>query len=125
MRSIENISYFDGYQVPLINSSDMLAFSKENEIFVNIDTTHYAEAGIDIVQAADILKDCMKSIHLSDFKYGKTHLYIGEGDLEFKGFFNNLYSITLKCNIPYDQNNPNVAVQSMRKARNYLENIIR
>jgi sugar phosphate isomerase/epimerase len=126
---IENMSCFDGYQVPLINPTDMLAFSKENQIFVNIDTTHYAEAGIDIVQAADILKDYVKSIHLSDFKYGKTHLYIGEGDLDFKDFFNNLYldnlhAITLECNIPYDQNNPNIAVQSMRKARNYLENII-
>ena len=61
---------------------------------------------------------------------GKTHLYIGEGDLDFKGFFNNLYldnlhAMTLECNIPYDKNNPNIAVQSMRQARNYLENIIR
>jgi sugar phosphate isomerase/epimerase len=124
------MSYFDGYQVPLINPKDMLAFSKENSIFVNIDTTHYADSGIDIVQAADILKDCVKSVHLSDFKYGKTHLYIGEGDLNFKDFFNNLYldklySITLECSIPYDYNNPNIAVKSMRRARNYLEYIIR
>lgn len=126
---IENMIYFDGYQVPLVNPTDMLAFTIENKIFINIDTTHYAEVGVDIVQAANILKDCVKGIHLSDFKDGKNHLYIGEGDLDLKGFFNNLcldnlHTITIECNIPYEYSNPNIAIQSMKQAQDYLKSII-
>lgn len=123
---IENEPHFDGYQVPLIDPNDMLAFAKENEIFINIDTAHYAQDGIDIVEVADILKEYVGGIHLSDYKCGKTHLLPGEGELDFKEFFNNLnannlHTLTLECNIPYEQRNPDVTVQSMKLAREYLE----
>lgn len=127
---IENEPHFDGYQVPLVDPVDMLAFVKGNEVFVNIDTTHYAQIGINIAEAADILKEYVKGIHLSDYKCGKAHLFPGEGELDFKDFFNklnvnSLHALTLECNMPYDQSNPDVAVQSMKMAREYLENIMR
>lgn len=126
---IENLTSYDGYQVPLINPSEMLDFVKENDIFVNIDTTHYPEDGIDIVHASRILKDYVKGVHISDFKDGKSHLFIGEGELDFKGFFCNidlqkLHAITLECAIPYDKNKPDVAVHAMKRAQEYLKNII-
>jgi len=127
---IENMPYFDCYQVPLINPNDMLDFAEQNGIYVNIDTTHYATVGIDIIHAAKVLRERVKSIHLSDFKDGKNHLYLGEGELKLKEFLtyftlDNLHALTIECNIPYDQSNPNVAVLSMKKAQNYLQSIIK
>lgn len=126
---LENMPPFNEYKVPLIEPLDMLEFVKENNIFVNIDTTHYAEAGIDIVCAADILKKYTRGVHLSDYKAGKTHLYIGSGNLKFKKFFSNLCleklpAITLECNMPYDCNNEKIAIDAMIKGKKYIEDIL-
>lgn len=126
---IENMQYFDGYQVPLINPVDMLGFAIDNGIYVNIDTTHYALAGIDIVEAANILKSRTKGIHLSDYANNKGHLYPGEGQLNFDKFMrtldvNILHSLTLECNIPYEESNPDISIKAMKLALNYMKDLV-
>lgn len=126
---IENLQHFEGYQVPLLDPEELLSFAKETGIFVNLDTTHFAHSGTDIVNAARVLKDRVKGIHFSDFKAGKTHLFPGEGVLDFKEFFKNLNAgqiaaMTLECNIPYRQGEPEVSVDAMVKAREYLLNTL-
>lgn len=70
---IENMQYFKGYKVPLINSKAMLEFVKEPGAFANIDTTHYTIAGTDIIKVADILEEHTKGVYLSDYNDGKGH----------------------------------------------------
>ncbi len=126
---IENIQNFPGYQTSLIDPHEMLDFVKENGLFINMDTTHYAQCGIDIVTAAKDCREYVKGVHFSDYKDGKRHLFPGEGVLDLKGFINalkldSLHTLTLECNIPYEAGNPDVAVKGMKKARSYVQELI-
>lgn len=126
---IENIQNFPGYQTSLIDPAEMLAFVRDNGLYINIDTTHYAQCGIDIVSAAKFVRDYVKGVHFSDYKDGKRHLFPGEGVLELKGFVNSLkldglHALTLECNIPYEKGRPEVSVESMKRARSYVESLI-
>ena len=104
--TIENMPFFDGYYVPLTTPQELLAFVSKNELGITLDTTHYAQIGVDVVQAARILRNEIKTIHLSDFVDGKTHVFIGDGELDFASIFrvfelSTLYSITLECSVGF------------------------
>ena len=104
--TIENMPFFDGYYVPLATPQELLAFVSKNELGVTLDTTHYAQIGVDVVQAACILQKEIKTIHLSDFVDGKTHVFIGDGELDFTSLFrvfelSTLHSITLECSVGF------------------------
>ncbi|HSF83251.1 MAG TPA: sugar phosphate isomerase/epimerase [Anaerolineales bacterium] len=100
--TIENLPPFANYSVPLTHPEELKAFTNQHELGITLDTTHYAQMGTDIVSAARILSRNVRSIHLSDFISGRTHVYVGEGELNFSGFFaeidkNGLKAITLEC----------------------------
>jgi sugar phosphate isomerase/epimerase len=100
--TIENMPLFPGYYVPLTKPDEMLAFVSENDLGVTLDTTHYAQIGIDITEAASVLREKVKTIHLGDYLDGSSHVFIGDGGLDFAGFFgaldlSSLHSVTLEC----------------------------
>ena len=104
--TVENMPFFDGYYVPLTTPQELLAFVSKNELGVTLDTTHYAQIGVDVVQAACVLQKKIKTIHLSDFVDGKTHVFIGNGELDFTNLFrvldlSTLHSITLECSVGF------------------------
>jgi sugar phosphate isomerase/epimerase len=132
--TIENMPLFEGYFVPLATPEELNAFVAENDLNVTFDTTHYAQMGTDIVEAAKILEGNIKTIHLSDFIAGRTHVFIGEGELDFPGFFDvidkeHLNAVTLESSLsPMDNPNQemiyNEMVGRMREARIRLESLL-
>jgi sugar phosphate isomerase/epimerase len=109
--TLENMPLFDGYYVPLTTPQELLAFVSRNELGVTLDTTHYAQIGVDVVQAARVLRDKIKTIHLSDFTASQPHVFIGDGDLDFTSLFrvldlSTLHSITLECSVGFLGENP-------------------
>ncbi len=132
--TIENMPFFDGYFVPLTTPEELNAFVSENGLSVTFDTTHYAQIGIDIVQAARILGRDIKTIHLSDFKAGSLHAFIGEGELDLAGFFGvidreNLNAITLECTLssmdsPEHKMDCNELINRLKEARIKLEHLL-
>ncbi|MCL1794025.1 MAG: sugar phosphate isomerase/epimerase [Oscillospiraceae bacterium] len=125
---VENLSGFHAdYFMPLIQPEEMLEFLDANGFYANIDTTHYAQAGIDIAHAASILKNKVKTIHISDHADNKKHLFIGDGNLDFIAFFSNinareLHSVTVECDISAD--NEEAIVAKAQKAKLLVENLI-
>jgi sugar phosphate isomerase/epimerase len=104
--TLENMPLFDGYYVPLTTPQELLTFVSNNELGVTLDTTHYAQIGVDVVQAACVLQKRIRTIHLGDFVDGKTHVFIGDGELDFSSLFRvlepaNLHSITLECSVGF------------------------
>jgi sugar phosphate isomerase/epimerase len=100
--TIENMPSFDGYTVPILTPEALLAFVREAGVSVTLDTTHYAQMGTDIVQAARTLYGKVHTIHLSDYVDGKTHVFPGDGMLNFADFFaaldfSALRAVTLEC----------------------------
>lgn len=91
--------------------------------------------GIDIVIAARELRKRIKTIHLSDYQAGQTHVFIGEGELDFANFFDNLdkksiSAVTLECSllpigIPNQEISHKELISRMREARLNLENLIK
>ena len=125
--TIENEPLFCGYYVSLATPGELNAFATQNDFGVTLDTNHYAQMGIDIVEAAKILKENVKTIHLSDYLPGKTNVFIGEGELDFPKFFDvidrdHVNAITIECSIsPVDQPGQemsyNEIVRRMREVR--------
>ena len=104
--TIENMPHVDGYYAPLTTPQELMSFASKNELGVTLDTTHYAQIGVDVVQAACILQKEIKTIHLSDFVDGKTHVFIGDGELDLTSLFrvfelSTLHSITLECSVGF------------------------
>ena len=102
--TIENEPLFSGYYVSLSTPEELNAFTTLHDFGVTLDTNHYAQMGIDIVEAAKILKENVKTIHLSDYLAGRTNVFIGEGELDFPGFFDvidrkKVNAITIECSI--------------------------
>ncbi len=102
--TVENMPFFDGYFVPLTTPEALHAFAVEHGLNVTLDTTHYAQIGSDIVAAGRTLCDRLKTVHLSDFIAGRTHVFIGEGELDLAGFFQaidtaHLQAVTLECSL--------------------------
>jgi len=125
---IENMLRFDGYIIPLLNPVDLMNFANDNSIFVNIDTTHYAQSGVDITEAAKILKNRVRTIHLSDYIDSKAHVFPGEGLLDFKSFMNELnkpaiHSLTIECDIKCDEKNTAGTIERLKCAYNYANDI--
>ncbi|RPJ28500.1 MAG: sugar phosphate isomerase/epimerase [Chloroflexi bacterium] len=132
--SIENMPLFDGYFVPLTTPEELNAFVAGNGLSATFDTTHYAQMGIDIVAAARKLRRNIKTIHLSDFMAGQSHVFIGEGELDFSGFFDvidkeSLNAVTLESSLssmdnPHHEMSYNELVNRMREARIRLERLL-
>lgn len=95
--TLENMPPFAGYMVPLGTPYDLLEYTVNYDLGVTVDTTHYAQMGIDIEQAARTLGDRIRTIHLSDYLDGETHLFPGEGVLDFATFFRALAFPTLRA----------------------------
>lgn len=100
--TIENMPLFDGYTVPITTPEDLAAFARKAGLGVTLDTTHYAQIGVDITQAAKILDGNIRTIHLSDYRDGRAHVFVGDGTLDLPTFFktldlHNLQSVTLEC----------------------------
>jgi sugar phosphate isomerase/epimerase len=129
--TIENCPRFDGYTVPLITPEELSAFTAQNGLGVTLDTTHYAQIDMDITQAARTIGPNLKTIHLSDYAQQRTHVFIGEGKLDWDSFFgalnrDNLQLITLECSlssanqIQHEMSHSEL-VSRMREARQRLE----
>ena len=132
--TIENLPLIDGYFVPLITPEELKAYVVENSLGATIDTTHYAQMGVDILEAARILGRNIKTIHLSDFKADRTHVFIGDGELNLSGFFDSLdkesvNAITLECSLSAtDRSSQEMSyeelVSRMKEARLRLESLL-
>jgi sugar phosphate isomerase/epimerase len=125
---IENLNNFsEEYFIPLIQPEEMYEFLNEYNLYANIDTTHYAHSNIDITYAASVLQNKIKTIHISNYKDSKQHLFIGEGSLDFVSFIkminmSDLHSITVECDISAD--NEESIIENARKAKFLVENLI-
>ncbi len=100
--TLENLPVITGYSMPLTVPQELLDFTADQSLGVTLDTTHYAQNGDDIVSAAQVLKGRVTTIHLGDYRQGKTHVFIGDGELDFAGFFRALAGaplqiVTLEC----------------------------
>jgi sugar phosphate isomerase/epimerase len=103
--TIENMPIFPGYTVPLITPEELNDFARQYGLGITFDTVHYAQIDIDINEAARKLAGQIRTIHLSDYLAGRTHVFIGEGKLDFPAFFTQLdpaalQAVTLECSIP-------------------------
>lgn len=122
--TIENLMPLENYFVPLLNPNEMYSFLEDTKFYCTFDTTHYAQSGIDILYAATILHDKIRTIHLSDYLNGKSHVYIGDGELDFCSFFSKvnlekLFSMTIECALPMD--NKNEAIRKSIEVRRFVE----
>lgn len=102
--TIENMPTFKDYYVPLLTPEDYFDFVQSRNLGVTLDTTHFAQIGIDITKAVEVLGNKVRTIHLSDFVNEKPHVFLGDGILNFKSFFkeldySKLHSITLECSM--------------------------
>lgn len=100
--TLENMTGFEGYTVPLLTPEELAAFVSDGPLGVTFDTTHYAQIGVDILRAAQTLNGRVRTVHLSDYLPGKTHVFPGDGELDLPGFIRRLepaalQSITLEC----------------------------
>ncbi len=127
---IENIPEFKDYYVPLITPENLYEFCIDNNVFVDIDTTHYAQLDINIIKALQILGNRTKSVHISDYRINEPHVFPGEGVLDLKGFLRNLQEydvkvITLECTLDKPRNlSRDQLTQRLITAREFLENAI-
>jgi len=128
---VENLLPFDGYQVPLLEPAQLLSFAQEFDIYVNLDTTHCAQAGADLLAAARTLRERVYSVHLSDYDFAteKAHVFVGKGSLPLRECLaaldaSVLQTVTLECNIAYDAGNETQTIERLRQARLYAESLI-
>lgn len=132
--TIENLPALAGYSIPLTTPEELNAFTLQNGLSVTFDTSHYAQMGTDIIEAAGKLEGNIKTVHLSDYAAGRTHVYIGEGELNLSGFFEGidrkeLNTVTLECSLTSTDNpgrelSYNELVGRMREARIWLEHLL-
>ena len=126
---VENLFEVENYYMPLISPEDMLEFAKGAGVFVNADTTHYAQSGIDIARVAEVLGDKIKTVHLSDYIDGASHVYLGEGSLNFKGFFgrlniSSLHAVTVECALPYNKSDEGQTVLKVKETKEFIERFV-
>jgi sugar phosphate isomerase/epimerase len=123
------MTHFDGYTVPLLSPDELLEFSEETGSYINFDTTHYAQEGGDIAQAAAILKRRIRLLHLSDYGERGAHLFPGEGMLDLQSFFreldrDSLYAVTVECNSVGGSTDETRLAERYAGAREYVETLI-
>ena len=126
---VENMPDFEGFETLSSKPSDLLDFASAFDIYINIDTTHYAEMGIDIVDAAKILKERVRTVHISDYLFPKRHVYVGEGVLDFSSFLNTLdlsllHAITIECDIEYFEDDSGKTIERLTNAMNYIRSLV-
>jgi sugar phosphate isomerase/epimerase len=129
--TIENMPTFEGYSIPITTAEALKAFADENDLRVTFDTTHFAQMGVDILQAAKVLGNAIKTIHLSDYSSELRHGFIGEGGSDLAGFLKaihpeQLIAVNLESNLSTrdkpDQTMSDVdLVGRLREARLRLE----
>lgn len=83
--TIENTPPFDGHTVPLLTPEELGAFCAAHDLGVTLDTTHYAQMGLDPAVAAGVLREQVRTVHLSDYRNGRPHVYVGEGETDLPG----------------------------------------
>ncbi|MBN2240591.1 MAG: sugar phosphate isomerase/epimerase [Dehalococcoidales bacterium] len=127
---IENIPLFEEYHVPLTEPEELAAFAIENDLYVTIDTTHFPQNGTDMLLALNILGERVKSVHLSDFADGRSHLFPGEGTQPLKTFIRNLRDydvrvLTLECSFGKDGDfSRNTLVDRLKEAKEYVGEVL-
>ena len=104
--NIENMPDFAEFSMPLRTPQELLKFTSDYDLGVTLDIVHYAQTRMDYLQAARVLRKKVRTVHLSDYYQGRTHVLIGEGELDFKGFLTaldlkNLHSLTLECSAAF------------------------
>lgn len=127
MVCVENMIPFPGYMMPLLDPAEMLEFCEEANVHCTIDTTHYAQSGFDIVHAATMLKSSVRTLHLSDYLFPRSHVYLGDGQLDFAAFFKELdvdqtYLATIECAIPIVDEA--LSIQKAADAKAFVEGIL-
>jgi len=125
---VENMAEYDGFTVPLLDPNDLLDFASKSHIFVNIDTSHYAQCGTDMIEAARILRSRTRAVHLSDSTNGRFHVFVGEGTLDLKGFMSNLdksilHAVTLECDIEYFENDEAKTIERLMQAYRFVQTV--
>lgn len=126
---VENMLDFGGYTVPLLDPRDLLEFAADSDIYVNIDTAHYAQCGVDILEAATILRDRTRSVHLSDYADPRAHVFVGEGTLDLKGFMSTLnkpilHAATIECDVEYFEDNETRTIDRLRQAYRFAQTVV-
>ena len=130
---IENVIEGYGHSVSMMKPKELLEFATEYEIYVNVDTSNFMQSGIDITEAARILKDRVKTVHLSDYARGEPYMFIGDGSLDFQNFFDTLdisilHSVTLECKLDYNyfqDGYEEYIVKRLKMAKLIMESLMR
>ncbi len=104
--TLENAPLLDGFTVPLTAPADLGAFCAQHGIGVTLDTTHYAQMGVSVPAAAAALRGAVRSVHLSDYADGRSHVFVGEGSINLPAVLRALdgaalYGITLECSVGF------------------------
>ena len=120
--------FFESYITPLTEPEEMNAFLMEADIFVNVDTTHYAQCNIELNDAAYHLKERVKTIHLSDYHDGKSHIFIGDGELNFHEFAQKLnldllHAVTIECGVPAGNEDHAYIIEKYKEAKQRTEDV--
>ena len=123
---VENLPKWNNYYVALTEVKELFEFSLENDVFINFDTTHYAQSKVDIFAAFNTLNKRIKSIHLSDYLGDKAHVFIGDGSLDLKNFIKNINNsgvqlLTLECEIEVDNI---IFPEKLIYAKEYVEDVL-
>jgi len=100
--TLENVPPFAGYGVPLLTPRELADFAAAHGLHVTLDTTHYGQMSTDLVPAATALRDQIRTVHLSDYAAGESHLFVGDGDMDLPGCLKvldrqSLHAVTLEC----------------------------
>jgi sugar phosphate isomerase/epimerase len=129
--TIENMAGFEGYTVPLLMPEELAEFAAQAGLGVTLDTTHYAQLGVDGLRAAQTLSEQVRTVHLSDFQAGMAHVFPGAGELDLAGILRSLnpavlQSITLECapGLPGEDRfgmDQGIAVERLKEARRRVE----
>jgi hypothetical protein len=92
-----------------------------------MDSTHYAQCGLDPRLAAETLRPRPRTVHLSDYdsEGGRAHLFPGRGELDLGGFLarldlGRLHALTIECGVPYDAADPDDLGRQNQVVREYV-----
>jgi sugar phosphate isomerase/epimerase len=125
---VENLPRFENYYVSLMHADELYQFAFEHDVFINFDTTHYAQNHVDIFEAFDTVKTRVKAIHLSDYCESKAHVYVGRGDLNLAEFIRTIansqvHSLTLECDVKSVKDEHDI-VDRLKFAKMFVEHAL-
>jgi len=126
---IENMPSFEGFEAISSDPFELLDFASMYGLYINIDTTHYAQMGIDIIEAAKILKERVRTVHLSDYLSPKSHIYLGEGTLSLNSFIKNLdtsllHAVTIECDVEYNESNIDKTIERLSNVLSIVKRMV-